>query len=357
MRSGHTSESVATGRWAQARRWLGQFDWPIIMRWLGVVTSVVLFTVHVMGSVVTDTGSQDGCGNSWPLCRGQFIPSQFARATLIEFTHRLGVPLITVLMLALIVGIVALWRDRLEVKILAPLMFFFLMLQAVLGGLAVKYPTSAVILAFHFGVSSIAVASVIVTTLFIFEVGRADKLRDRRIPVGLRTLVWGITIYTYVVLYLGAYVLHTNSTLACTSWPLCAPGSLLPSTVEPVVVNLTHRVAAFALTLTVVWLFLWARRVRKARPDLYLASVFALALILAQALEGAVIVFSRASVWAEVMHSAFIALFFSVMVYMCMHALPRPASARTRPTTPAPGANDAKKKATPSRTATTAAHQ
>ncbi len=96
---------------------------------------------------------------------------------------------------------------------------------------------------------------------------------------------------------------------------------------------------------------------RKARPDLYVASVFALVLILAQALEGAVIVFSRASVWAEVMHSAFIALFFSVMVYMCMHALPRPASARNRPTTPTTGASGAKKSASPSRTATAALHQ
>jgi cytochrome c oxidase assembly protein subunit 15 len=257
-------------------------------------------------------------------------------------------------MLALIVGIVALWRDRLEVKILAPLMFVFLMLQAVLGGLAVMNPTSAVILAFHFGVSSIAVATVIVTMLFIFELGRGDKLRDRRIPVGFRALVWGITIYTYVVLYLGAYVLHTNSTLACTSWPLCSPGRLLPPNVEPVVVNMTHRVGAFILTLTVIWLFFWARRLRKPRPDLYIASVFALILILAQALEGAVIVFSRASVWAEVMHSAFIALFFSVMVYLCMHSLPRPASARAKPSNHSGGSADARKKATPSRNTTAA---
>ncbi len=356
MRSGTPSAGAADGPRARMQRWLARRNWPIIMRWLAVVTAAVLFLVHVMGSVVTDTGSQAGCGNSWPLCRGQFIPTEFARTTVIEFTHRLGVPLITILMLALIVGILALWRDRLEVKILAPLMFVFLMLQAVLGGLAVMYPTSAVILAFHFGVSSIAVATVIVTMLFIFELGRGDALRDRRIPVGFRVLVWGVTVYTYVVLYLGAYVLHTNSTLACTAWPLCAPGRLLPPNVEPVVVNMTHRVAAFILTLTVVWLFFWARRLRKPRPDLYIASVFALILILAQALEGAVIVFSRASVWAEVMHSAFIALFFSVMVYLCMHALPRPATARAKSANRSGGSSDAKKKPTPSRNATAALH-
>ncbi|HZC05470.1 MAG TPA: COX15/CtaA family protein [Ktedonobacterales bacterium] len=345
--TGHVAQSPRTPR-SGTQRWLARFDWPVIVRRIAVLTAIVLFLVHVMGTFVTDTGSQAGCGNSWPLCKGQFIPSEFAHSTLIEFSHRIGVPLVTILLLALIVGVVALWRDRLEIKILAPLMFFFLFLQALLGGLAVMYPTSAVILAFHFGVSSLSVASVIVTMLFIFELGRWDKLRDRRIPVSFRALIWGITIYTYVVIYLGAYVLHTNSALACTTWPLCSPGRLLPPNVEPVVVNMTHRVGALILTLAVVGMFLWARRLRRARPDLYRASVAGLILIFAQALEGAVVVFSRANIWAEVMHSAFIALFFSVMVYMCLKSLPRPASARTAD---GAGARGGAKKVHPSRTA------
>ncbi|HEX8996076.1 MAG TPA: COX15/CtaA family protein [Ktedonobacterales bacterium] len=346
MRSGDTSIGAL---WA--RSGLARLNWPLIVRRLGVVTSVALFLVHVMGTLVTDSGSQAGCGNSWPLCRGQFIPSEFARSTVIEFSHRLGVPLVTTLLIALIIGVLALWRNRLEIKILAPMMFFFLFLQALLGGLAVMYPTSAVILAFHFGVSSLSVASVIVTTLFLYEMGGWDKLRDRRIPGGFRALVWGITIYTYVVIYLGAYVLHTHSTLACTSWPLCSPGRLLPPNVEPVVVNMTHRVGALLLTLSVVGLLAWARRLRRARPDLYLASVMAMILVLAQALEGAIVVFSGASIWAEVMHSAFIALFFSVMIYMCLQSLRRPAKARASDaTSPSSGG----KKSRPSRTATAA---
>ncbi len=353
MRSGvpPTSTGGSAGR-ATTRARLARVDWPTIVRRLAVVTSVVLFLVHVMGTFVTDTGSQAGCGNSWPLCRGQFIPSEFARSTLIEFSHRIGVPLVTILLLALIVGVLALWRNRIEIKILAPLMFLFLFLQAILGALAVMNPTSAVILAFHFGVSSLAVASVIVTTLFIYELGGWDRLRDRRVTLGFRALVWGITIYTYVVIYLGAYVLHTNSALACTTWPLCSPGRLLPPNVQPIVVNMTHRVAAFALTLLVVGLLVWARRLRKARPDLYRASVAAMVLILAQALEGAVVVFTRANVWAEVMHSAFIALFFSVMVYMSLKSLPRPTAARV---TDAPSRlPNGKRQPRPSRTATAA---
>jgi cytochrome c oxidase assembly protein subunit 15 len=312
---------------------LARFNWPVIVRRIAVLTSVCLFLVHVMGTFVTDSGSQAGCGNSWPLCKGQFIPSEFARTTLIEFSHRIGVPLVTLLLLALIAGVLALWRDRLEIKILAPLMFIFLFGQAALGALAVAYPTSAVILAFHFGVSSLSVASVIVTTLFIYELGGWDKLRDRRIPLGFRWLVWGIAIYTYVVIYLGAYVLHTHATLACTSWPLCSPGQLFPANVEPIVVNMTHRIAALVLTLAVVGMLVWARRLRGPRPDLYVASIGAMLLILAQAFEGAAVVLSGANIWAEVFHSAFIALFFSLMVYLCLKALPRTAGARSNPIT------------------------
>lgn len=346
MRSDNT-----TVKQAGVRGRLAQYDWPVIVRRLAVLTSVVLFMVHVMGTFVTDSGSQAGCGNSWPLCRGQFIPSEFARSTLIEFSHRIGVPLVTLLLLALIVGVLALWRNRIEIRILAPMMFIFLFGQAILGALAVMYPTSAVILAFHFGVSSLAVASVVVTTLFIYGLSRWDKLRDRRIPLGFRVMVWATAIYTYVVIYLGAYVLHTNATLACTTWPLCAPGRLLPPNVAPVVVNMTHRVAAFVLTLAVIALLVWARRLRKARPDLYLASIAAMILVLAQATEGAIVVLTRANIWAEVMHSAFVALFFCVMVYMCMASLPRQANARISDTA-APGARQRKPR--PSRAATAA---
>lgn len=318
------------------RAWLAARDWPRAVRWLSIVTAAMLFLVHTLGALVTDSGSQAGCGNSWPLCRGQFIPAEFARSTLIEFQHRLGVPIVTVLMVALIVGVLALWRNRIEIWVLAPLMFVMLMGQALLGGLAVMYPTSAVILAFHFGVSALAVASVFATAFFIHGLGRWDRLRDRATAGGYRWLVWGVTVYTYVVIYLGAYVQHTNSTLACTAWPLCDAGRPFPPlSVTPAAINMTHRAAAGLLVLLVIGMFVWAGRLRRGRPDFYWLSLAALVLILAQALEGALIPLTRAGVWVEVLHSAFIALFFSIMCILVLQTLRRPAAIRNAP--PAPG--------------------
>src|SRR5438270_4281922 len=107
----------------------GRFAMKTIVKPLAVVTSIGMFLVLVMGSAVTNTGSEQGCGKSWPLCHGQLIP-QFAVATFIEFSHRAVVGVETVLILGLAAVTIYLYRDRLEARLLVPLMVCFLFLQA-----------------------------------------------------------------------------------------------------------------------------------------------------------------------------------------------------------------------------------
>ena len=40
------------------------------------------------GALVTKTGSEDGCGASWPLCHGALLPQNLPIATIIELSHR-----------------------------------------------------------------------------------------------------------------------------------------------------------------------------------------------------------------------------------------------------------------------------
>ena len=53
------------------------------------------------GAFVRATGSGAGCGNHWPACNGEIIPTSQTIATVIEFTHRIlsGVALLLVLIL------------------------------------------------------------------------------------------------------------------------------------------------------------------------------------------------------------------------------------------------------------------
>ena len=70
------------------------YAWAVLVFHLGVV---------VWGAFVRASGSGAGCGERWPLCNGQIVPSAPLTATLIEFSHRLtsGVALASVVVLAI----------------------------------------------------------------------------------------------------------------------------------------------------------------------------------------------------------------------------------------------------------------
>src|SRR5579859_3068082 len=111
------------------------------MRWLAAVTAVGMFLVLVMGATVTNTGSAEGCGRSWPLCNGQFVP-EFTVSTAIEYSHRAVTGLESVLVVALTAAMLVRWRKDREAAFLAGLMLFTLLLQAGLGAGAVLAPQS-----------------------------------------------------------------------------------------------------------------------------------------------------------------------------------------------------------------------
>jgi heme a synthase len=290
---------------------------------LAIIASVGMFLVLVMGATVTNTESEQGCGHTWPLCRGQFIP-QFAVATAIEYAHRADAAVETILILALAAGALYLYRQRREIRILVPLMVGFLFVQAGLGAWAVAYPQMAVAIALHFGVSLIAFASVLLTTIFLFEAEGREEVRDRPIPTSFSRGVWGVTAFSYVVVYLGAFVRHSHADLACSGWPLCN-GSILPMANGSVAANFVHRLAAGCLALAIVGLVIASHRLRVARPDLYRASLIALAMVALQALSGAVVVFTRLDLFSALAHAATAGLLFGSLAYLCLHVLPRSA--------------------------------
>ncbi len=224
---------------------------PLIVRRLAVVTAVTMFIVYALGTLVTTTGSGHGCGDSWPLCRGQFVP-EFAISTAIEFTHRVATAAVTVLVLATAFGVLWLWRSRLELRILAPLMVVALFAEAGLGAALVLLPASPVLLAIHFGASLVLFGSVLLTAIIVNELGGWDRLRDHVVAPGFRILVFALALYTYVVGYLGAYMRLRGAELSCRGWPACN-GQIIPTFSGYVGIAFTHRVAAFVLLAGTVW--------------------------------------------------------------------------------------------------------
>jgi heme a synthase len=299
---------------------------------LGVVATVGMFVVLITGSTVTSTGSEHGCGRSWPLCHGQFIP-RFAVTTAIEFLHRADAGSETLLILAFASMALYVYRRR-DVQLLAAVMVGFLFLQAGLGAWAVMAPQLAAVIALHFGVSLIAFASVLLTTIVLFEADGAERIRETAVSQSYRLFVWGLLAFSYIVIYLGAYVRHTKSDDACEGWPLCN-GKVVPQLSGQVLNIFLHRGAALILTLGILLLVCWSIRLRASRPDLYRASVIALVLVVLQAVSGAIVVFTNVDLFSALLHSALVGLLFGDLMYLSMHLLPVPQTQSAREPLPA----------------------
>jgi cytochrome c oxidase assembly protein subunit 15 len=283
--------------------------------WLGVAAAVGMLVVLVMGARVTDTGSAQGCGRDWPLCNGKLIPD-FTFAAAIEFSHRAVTGVESVLIVALTIAVLALYRDQRPIQVLAPLMLGFLLLQAALGAWAVIYPQSPVVLALHFGVSLIALASTALTALYIRRPGA--MLAAPAVSGGLRLATWGSAVYLYLLVYSGAYVRHTGSGAACTGWPVCGTGA--PLGAQAVAVDVLHRFAAGLALAVGVALLLAYRRWAYDRRDLAVGAWVLIGTLVAQGFAGAYLVLSSFSVSSELVHAGLTGIAFTAMAYLCMIA-------------------------------------
>ncbi|HUZ89644.1 MAG TPA: COX15/CtaA family protein [Candidatus Acidoferrales bacterium] len=279
---------------------------------IGTLAAVGMFVVLVMGSTVTSTGSAQGCGRDWPLCRGQLIP-QFAVNTFIEFSHRAVTAIESVLILALAALALLLWRQRRAVLVLVGLMVGALFLQAGMGAAAVKWPEQPVVLALHFGISLIALATTVLTAIYVRRPKR-QPVADSIEP-GLRWAVWGTAAYVYVLVYSGAYIRHTGAAAACTSWPGCTSGVRMGTL--PVLLDWAHRSAAVLVLVVAVGLLLGARRAIPRQNDLVRGASWLVAAICAQGVAGAILVMSHFDLFGELLHAALTGVVFTLAAYLC----------------------------------------
>lgn len=281
-----------------------------------------MFLVLLMGSLVTKTGSADGCGDTWPLCDGELLP-EFQVNALIEFSHRLVSGIVGIIVITMAVMVWRRHKDRKEIRILAPLAVIFLLLQAWLGAMAVMWPQPKTVLALHFGVSLISFASVLLPCILLYQLARGKTHRKIEIGTGFRRLVWAATAYIYGIVYTGAYVRHTGSDLACPDFPLCN-GQLIPELTGTVGIHFAHRAAAVSGIVLLVALAVYARQFKAQRPDIYLASVGSAIAIIAQALSGGLSVLSRLALPAMMLHSAVVMILFGLLSYLCLQVMPEP---------------------------------
>lgn len=290
------------------------------LKWLSVVATVGMFFVLIGGALVTKTDSGAGCGASWPLCEGQFLPSVITPALIIELSHRLVTGVVGFAVLALsILSWIKIGHIR-EIKFLAFMSVFFLLAQALIGAAAVMWGQSEFVLAAHFGISLISFASVFLLTLLVFEVDKRFDANSLIIKKKHRIEIYAITVYTLMVVYTGALVRHAEASLVCGDWPFCtntSPFEFSSFRLDQWI-QMGHRLAAGLLFIWTIILFLKIIKHYRSSRVMFWGWSITLGLISLQVFFGAMIIFTLLNLGIALMHAFVISCYFAMLSYFIL---------------------------------------
>ncbi|SDW56101.1 cytochrome c oxidase assembly protein subunit 15 [Marininema mesophilum] len=291
-----------------------------LLRILAVFASVGNFIILIQGAVVTKTGSGEGCGNTWPFCYGEVFPTYQTLELWIEYSHRIVSGMVGMLVVALTILAWLTYRREGSVKLFASASLFFILLQGLMGAAAVVWSQSQAVLALHFGLSLLSFASSTLLCIVLYQLKRSGETVAKEqadVSQGLKLGIWGLAVYTYFVVYTGAFVRHMGASLACSEWPLCG-GAWLPDMTTPQGIQLMHRFFAGLLFFMVLWLLIAIYKRYPKRGDLKRGAWIAFLLVLAQVFTGGLIVLTQLELLIALLHTTLIAAFFASLCYLAM---------------------------------------
>ena len=294
-----------------------------LLKILAIITIIGAYVMIVLGVLVTTTGSGRGCGNSWPFCHGEIIPGSLSVQGLTEYSHRIMSSLDGFLVLILTVWSWFVYRKDRLIKLYAFLSLLFIVVQGALGAVTVVYENTFAInwlLSIHFGLALIAFASVVLLTTRLFELGRQRRerpARPLRPTLWLQVSFWSLAVYTYIVVYIGAYVQHTGAVVGCGyQFPGCG-SNYLPDLISLPGIQILHRYAAGLLWLGTLVLLIAVLRRYRAYRGLVIGAWWSMILVTLQALVGVVNVFTTGQMLSALVHATLVSIFFAVVCYLC----------------------------------------
>ncbi len=334
-------------------------NWRFPLKWyrrLTLASAVSIWLLIVLGGLVRVSESGTGCGASWPLCHGRLLPN-FEIHEMIEWTHRL-VGFVLGWLMVLTIAVTLLWYRRpRRLMVMALLLGVSYVAQAILGGLTVLFNAGHTWSAFHMGNSMILMAAVVLLAIFArtharnkselsikdkSKVGsmKSESFPNNRLPTTdylvfsnnqqlttnnfgatrnflsvLKWLALATVVWTYVAMFTGSWVIGSDATVACPSWPQCSPTSLLPQTGQQWI-NFGHRlsVGLSDVALLFMGVAIWLTRRHDKR---LMTSVHALGLLyVSQVFVGAFTIWTNASPVAKGTHLALAAATWAALIVM-----------------------------------------
>ena len=217
-------------------------------RLLATASAFAAWALVAVGGVVRVTESGLGCPH-WPLCTSRAVPLD-QRASVIEYSHRAVVALVSVLAVAVAVWAWRRYRARTDILWPALVAVVLVPLQALLGAVVVWLELPGWVVAFHFVVGLLFLAAIVLAATAAWRRG------ERTATPGFARLAGASVLAGLALVSVGAAVVATDAGGACgTQWPACNGGFAAGGGHAGLQVAhrmLAYTVAALALALLVL---------------------------------------------------------------------------------------------------------
>ncbi len=172
-----------------------------------LVASCAAFVLLVAGGLVTSTGSGLSVPD-WPLSYGQFFPPMIGGIRF-EHTHRVIAGVVGLLTFVLTLFFLK-KEKRVWARILAVLATLAVVLQALLGGLTVKYLLPTAISVAHACLGQSFFSLLVALAFFTSKQWQQAPAIDSSYASSFKRLTLTTTFFIYLQLVVGAFVRHSN---------------------------------------------------------------------------------------------------------------------------------------------------
>lgn len=285
--------------------------------------------VIVWGAFVRASKSGDGCGDHWPKCNGEVLPTAPTVKTVIEFSHRVTSGLALIAVVALVVWAFRAYPRGHVVRKGAATSMFFMLTEAGVGAALVLFKLvagndtlgRALFMAVHL-VNTFLLVACLALTVFWAHGGGRPRFAGRGRELGL------IFAALSSVILLG--VSGAITALGDTLFPAVSLIEGLKSDFAPtahlfVRLRIWHPMIAIASSLFVAAAVVL---LPKGRDDAWLrkASSALGGLVIAQLTIGAVNVALLAPVWIQLVHLLVADLLWIALVILCASSLAEAAT-------------------------------
>jgi heme A synthase len=233
-------------------------DAPAIRRFSNLALSALISTILLImvGSYVRVTGNGLGCPD-WPLCHGQAIPP-FLESAWVEFLHRLFGAAVVVQAVILIYLSRRWFKPDKWIYRTAIFGSVVLTAQVILGGIHVIHELPRWTGWIHTGVAMLVAGTMAVWVALSRPESRRLGARTATLLKGTRLPLWTAIAAgaSFVLILTGSLVTRTGASLVCPDFPACGLETVPDNLQTIVLIQMTHRFAAFVVAFAVI-LTLW----------------------------------------------------------------------------------------------------